>query len=425
VPAPTYGNIGTVNSTTGATKNVDVPDNVDGVNDLILIFESISNGNDRTGVSSNGTATDGGTFAEFFESLNSFGSVWVDWKVPTASTLTSTTYSTPAHATQASHAVAVRVAGADPTAPMEDFNVATGTATTSAATSLLGLPANCLLFWWYRSQATGANNQVSTPASIDGVGSFTEITPTGVNQQFHLAYLAFPAGGDTGSVSATMSTGPDHVVALVAVAPEPPKEGSGTGTWSATGTATGSAVHSGQATGSWSTTGTATGQIDPAGSASGDPVWTATASGQMAPSGSAVGSHTWAGTADGTDGSGNHAIGSWSITGSALGQDSPLGSATGSWSITGVGAGEHDPIGSALGSWSVTGAGSGQHQSQGVASGLATWTGTASGGATRQGSAVGAHAWSGTTFGVSEPVTPPDDPEATITPNRARAVIST
>lgn len=240
-------------------------------------------------------------------------------------------------------------------------------------------------------------------------------------------------------------------------------EGSASGGWTASGTASGSAARSGSASGGWQAGGLASGEHEAAGSASGGHEWAGTASGERDSAGSATGGHEWGGTATGSiahrgvasgahewsgsaggeveragsasgshvwsgsaqgfNGDVNFATGAWVAGGSATGSHEAQGSASGGHEWSGSASGSKPHSGSASGGWEAGGTASGERQSSGSASGDHEWGGTAVGSKPHAGSASGGHEWGGTASGVSTPLTIPRHPTATIRANRSGAGI--
>lgn len=230
-----------------------------------------------------------------------------------------------------------------------------------------------------------------------------------------------PSGSGTGSWSFTgTSTGTR------------PAGGSGSGTWTFTGagtgtrapqgTGTGSLAYSGAGTGttaragngssSWSFVGTGTGSRVSSGTGSGVAVWTGTGAGVSARSGTGAGATTWTGAGTGTaptvgvnDGSGTGTV-AW--TGSGTGTRTPKATGSGVWTFTGAGTGVAPEVGGAsgsgTGSWTYVGTGTGTAptvgQAAGSGTGLTTWVGTGSGTRTARGAGTGTWAWAGTGTGT-------------------------
>lgn len=110
-------------------------------------------------------------------------------------------------------AVAVRIQDFDTTTPLGSISVSADQgagATTTAPVSLTGVPAGAMLIW----------------ASERSVGSSTMTVPTGftrvtasASQQLHVATMALPAGGSTGTITGTMPTAEFTRSVLIAVLP--------------------------------------------------------------------------------------------------------------------------------------------------------------------------------------------------------------
>lgn len=208
--SPTFGDIGTFNTAAGTPRTPGVPANtVNG--SFIVVLEGISSSGDRTGITSGGN----GTWAELVKSLASRGSYMVDWKVIGTAGSEGATYSVPAHASLTGKTYALRLAGVDPITPFHATqNFADASSAATAAVSLASLP-ECLLIWVWQSQGSGASSAIS---AVPTVGGTPMIQRSSGSQFMHVCTLEY-AGGSTGSITGTMSTGPLHRVMLLAVLP--------------------------------------------------------------------------------------------------------------------------------------------------------------------------------------------------------------
>lgn len=172
------------------------------------------------------------------------------------------------------------------------------------------------------------------------------------------------------------------------VAPSSVPNGSASGSFSFTGSASGEASHEGSANGTLSFTGSADGATDHSGDANGTFAWTGAADG-TAPSslrsGSAVGTFTFLGNANGEALHNGSAAGSFAWGGTASGTTPHEGSATGSFIFTG----------------SADGTAPGVAGSSGSASGAFTFAGTANGQTAHGGSAEGTFTFTGEAIGAS------------------------
>jgi hypothetical protein len=140
------------------------------------------------------------------------------------------TYSVPGNAIQSGVMFAVRFEGYNQADVFGASNLNQTTSATSAAVSLTGgsAPAEgACLVWVFKCQ--GATPTVTTPPS-----GFTLRTGAGANTM-HIATLDNWGGGDTGSLTATMSGSTVHRTLLIAVNPAPPEEGTFTGGYDFTG----------------------------------------------------------------------------------------------------------------------------------------------------------------------------------------------
>jgi hypothetical protein len=140
-------------------------------------------------------------------------------------------------------------------------------------------------------------------------------------------------------------------------------EGTGTGSWSFAGTATGNSTRSGTATGAAAFTGAATGTTQKRGTAVGGLTYTGTATGSTVQTGTATGSIAWTSEAAGTTAKRGTSSGLTTWAGAAVG-DAPVpglqdGSGSGSWTYTGTALGTTTKRGTASGSWLYTGTAAG------------------------------------------------------------------
>ena len=176
-------------------------------------------------------------------------------------------------------------------------------------------------------------------------------------------------------------------------------KGTGTGTTTFTGAATGKRITQGSATGTSTFTGAATGKRVPKATAVGTTTFTGTASGKRVPKGSASGISTFAGTASGVRTPKGSASGSSTFAGTASGQRVSLGSSTGTSTFTGVASGVRVSTGSGAGSVTFTGTATGTRAPKGAGTGTATWTGAAVGQRAPKGASTGVTTWTGTATG--------------------------
>jgi hypothetical protein len=207
--AVTYGDIGTGSSGTG-TRTPGIPANT-GADDVVVVFEGITNNVTRGA----GTLTSGGsngTWAELLEDVGN-ATLIVDWKALTGADTGS--YSTPGHATQNTSAVALRFDGADTASPFfATTSINRTSSATTAAVSLNSVPAGSCLVWFCRGQGAGSTGTVNTPPS-----GFT--VRTAGSSAYHVATLDNFAGGNTGSLTATLSSSCQHGVLLLALVQPP------------------------------------------------------------------------------------------------------------------------------------------------------------------------------------------------------------
>jgi hypothetical protein len=233
--AATFGALGVGAAGTG-TRTPQIPANVD-AGDLYLILQAISNGATRTGGVTGGNGTWGN---ELTSTGIGNGSLYCDVKVCTADEdEPPATYSVTGNAIQSQSVICLRIDGPDPADPVFGTPAAgSGATTAAAAVSLNSVPAGACLVWFYRCQ--GGSASMTTPPS-----GFTVRSPGGAST-FHIATLDNFVGGNTGSLSATMSAGVAHRTMLVAVNPIVPKSGTFTGGYDFTGSGFAGAAGEGQ-----------------------------------------------------------------------------------------------------------------------------------------------------------------------------------
>lgn len=209
----------------------------------------------------------------------------------------------------------------------------------------------------------------------------TEPSPgTAIFDNFNVAPPAIPSGTGTGTVS----------TAGAASGARTPK-GSGTGAATFTGTAAGKRVAKGAATGTVTTAGTAVGKRTPRATGTGAVTTTGTAAGTTVRSGSGSGTVSTTGAASGSTTRTGAATGTVSTTGTGAGTRAPVGSATGTVAVTGSGTGVAPAVndGSGAGTVTVTGTASGTRSPVGTGSGAVTTSGTGTGSAPVVGGAAG------------------------------------
>jgi len=282
---------------------------------------------------------------------------------------------------------------------------ATGTSASVAnpSWSITGLTATTKLEA-FEAIHSGLTTMTTTPAT-----SWTLISSTDLGAQGRgFARQSVASSGTSLASGWTASTADDFVgssVAFYEVAGGP--QGSGAGTTTFTGTATGARTPKGSAAGATTFTGTASGKRTPKGSAVGATAFTGTATGKRVPKGSASGATALTGAASGVRTPKGSASGTSTFTGTASGHRISLGSATGTSTFTGVASGARASTGSGSGTVAFTGAASGSAPSvganAGTATGATTFTGSAAGTRTPKGSAAGASAFTGSATGTRTP----------------------
>lgn len=265
VIAPTFVAAGSTDGpATGTTRAPGVPSGT--VNGSMLLgIEVVVSAVDPAADTGNG-------FAKKYSntSLGSSGqpSIIISWK---RSTGTEGTYAFPTGSAVAqSTAVVWRVENEeDDSDPFHTSASALRTAavTTYPTVSLTSVPAHATLVW---IGAASSNRSIGTMPS-----GFTRLTPND-SRVMHIGVLEDYAGGNP-SVSGVASTGGGTSLTsmMFAILPYTVVEhtGSGTGSWTAAGTADGDSGTGGAATGSWAAAGTATGARVSLGSATGTNSW--------------------------------------------------------------------------------------------------------------------------------------------------------
>lgn len=217
--AATFGSIATGSSGTGV-RTPQIPANVQ-TGDLSMVWEGISNNAARAA----GDVTGGnGTWFNELTSLHGNGSIYVDGKICTSDDAQPpNTYSVQGATIQNTIAIALRFDGIDTADPFGASNLNATASATSAAVSLTGGSAplaGSALVWAFKCQSTTVS--CTTPPS-----GFTLRTGAGV-QSFHIATLNNWAGGDTSSLTATMSGSSTHRTMLIAINPMPAFSGPAT-----------------------------------------------------------------------------------------------------------------------------------------------------------------------------------------------------
>ena len=187
-----------------------------------------------------------------------------------------------------------------------------------------------------------------------------------------------------------------------------PPNGTGSGTWTFVGAATGQTPSSngqGSAAGSFSYAGAATGARTPKGSASGTFAFAGTTSGKRSPVASGVGSFSFAGAATGKRTTKGSSTGTWSFAGAAQGLTAHRGQASGTLAYVGTAAGLKGPgRGTATGSFSYAGAAIGKENPKGSATGTFTHVGVASGDTpVNHGDGAGTVSFTGSATGLRAP----------------------
>lgn len=267
--------------------------------------------------------------------------------------------------------------------------------------------------------------EVIGSGEINTTGSMTGVS--GVSTNFGSTYTAVLTQDIAGGVEAAVafrqvnasSQQPDtafsvdttnarHSVITIAVRPAPAaQQGSGSGTITWAGSATGTNVHSGSASGSISWAGSSTGVRVPQGTSTGTVTWVGTATGEapvVVNDGSATGTITWAGTATGTNIHSGSSTGAVTWAGSSTGTNIHSGSSTGTVTWTGTAQGVSVHRGASTGSITWAGTATGESPAPGVqegeGNGSITWTGTANGTSTHTGAGSGTIGWAGTATGI-------------------------
>ena len=202
--AATYGGFGASSAGVG-TRSPGVPAGVV-AGSLSLMLECISTSTTRSAAVTGGN----GAWVNELFNQNALGTLYCDQKVATAPDA-GPTYSVGGNAIQSATAICLRIDGALASDPIFGTPATgAGTTATAAATSINSVPAGACLIWFFR--CTAATPSVTTPPS-----GFTMISAGA--SAFHVAKLDNFVGGNTGSLTATMSGATNHRTMLVAVNP--------------------------------------------------------------------------------------------------------------------------------------------------------------------------------------------------------------
>lgn len=142
------------------------------------------------------------------------------------------------------------------------------------------------------------------------------------------------------------------------------------------------------------------------GSGSGEFGWSGSASGsRSSEAAGGEGEFSWLGSATGARTSEAAGEGEFNWLGSASGSRPSAGSAAGSWEFVGTADGTAPSVpgtgGTVSGGWSFAGAATGSRSPVGVAAGSMAWSGSAAGVRSSSGSAIGLFAWAGGAVGVN------------------------
>lgn len=278
----------------------------------------------------------------------------------------------------------------------------TTTTTNSQAFTFTGVTWANLANLTIRVTGTKTGTQ-SGIMSVDAVKCVVAYTPGSVPSGSGSGTTTF-TGSATGTRTPKGSVAGATTLTGVATGKRAPK-GSASGSTTFSGTASGDTPSNhGSATGSATFTGTSSGTRTPKGAGTGTATWSGTAVGIRASEGASAGVTTWTGTATGSvpaigEASGS-ASGSTIFTGTASGQRISLGSATGSVTLTGAATGKRTPKGSGLGAVTRAGTAVGKRTPKGVGTGALTWTDVASGERTPKGDAIGDTLWTSVAFGA-------------------------
>lgn len=284
------------------------------------------------------------------------------------------------HASRSSQAFCLAYIGVDPTTPID---VAATTAFKNGYTGDANpiAPSHTI--------ATAGARGIIARGSWDG----NAITgPSGWTERLDAPILwvgdrDWVAAGATGTVTVPSGNGGVSPWGVIMAALRPAgasiPSGSGTGTWTFTGTAAGKRTPKASGTGTFTYTGAATGKRVPKGSGSGSFAFTGLATGKRTPKGAGSGSFQFTGAAIGhtpaegpAEGSGT---GSFGWTGTAVGKRTPQASGVGTYGFTGTGQGKRTPKASGTGTYIFTGTAAGKRNPKGTGAGTFGWVGTATG----------------------------------------------
>jgi hypothetical protein len=293
-----------------------------------------------------------------------------------------------------------------------------GTGWTQAMTSNPGFDADDMALLACAVRDTSNSTVEGITATGATFGSVTEridlSSETGNDIALHASTCTVTAGPATANATrtATHSTSETGVMGVLLIRSSPgstPNEGTASGSWAFTGSATGKRSPKATGSGSWAFAGSATGKRSPKATGSGSWAFAGTATGKRAPKATGSGSWAFAGSATGDmPPDYGAATGAFAFTGSAAGKRAPKATAGGSFSFTGSAVGDAPPNqGAASGSWSFAGSASGERDPKATAEGSFSFTGSAVGEAPAEGisegTATGTVDYAGTATGYRAP----------------------
>jgi hypothetical protein len=206
--APSLASIGAINSGTDITRAPAVPSGVVAGAFTMVFLGSTQN---FTPAAADG----GGDGTDFLFEVSSAAaniSLFAEYRVASGSD--AGTYTVPGHSTAgsfSSDAIAARFINVDTAAPFFGTTsvTAVNSGTTLGAVSLSSLPVDTYLVHFVEC---GASRTYTPPAG------FTRQSAA-ASQRLHMSDMSFPAGGNTGSLTGSISSSTFHKAALIALLP--------------------------------------------------------------------------------------------------------------------------------------------------------------------------------------------------------------
>lgn len=256
---------------------------------------------------------------------------------------------------------------------------------------------------WFGSNLSDASTPDELSMDVDWVRVY-DTTVTGGTGSGTLTFT----GSATGATSKG-GTAAGTVTYTATATGATTKAGTATGAFTYTGTATGATTRSGAATGSVTYTGAAVGASTRTGTTTGTLAWSGTATGASSRAGTGGGTVAYTGNATGAapvvGGASGFATGALTYTGAAVGSTVKAGTGAGAVLYVGTAGGTAPTItpttGAAVGQTVYVGTATGARNPAGAANGTIAWGGTSTGATPRGGTSTGALTWVGAAVGTN------------------------